>query len=203
MVLTAVTRLLAVVTPLALGLVVLLPSPSWAALNAYLKLSDCDGTVTAGGISGLIQLNGFTSKVANTASPVSGGGSGAGKAEASPIQVLKDLDKCSPHLFLDVVTGKHLPTVTILFTRATRAGKEQPFFKIVLKDVTISAVEATTVAKTGTEDLRNIQESTAPEVNTGDPAAVQEVVTLTFRRIELTDVSTNTTVTFDFAENRT
>jgi type VI protein secretion system component Hcp len=93
--------------------------------------------------------------------------------------------------------------VTILFTRATKAGKEQPFFKIVLRDVTIGAVEATTVAKAGTEDLRNIQESTAPEVNTGDPAAVQEVVTLTFRRIELTDVATNTTVTFDFAENRT
>jgi len=158
MVLAVVTRLLAVVVPLALGLVVLLPSPSWAALNAYLKLSDCDGTVTAGGSSGLIPLNGFTSKFANTASPVSGGGGGA--------------------------------------------GKEQPFFKIVLKDVTIGAVEATTVAKTGTEDLRNIQESTAPEVNTGDPAAVQEVVTLTFRRIELTDLATNTTVTFDFAENK-
>ena len=94
MVLAVVTRLLAVVVPLALGLVVLLPSPSWAALNAYLKLSDCDGTVTAGGSSGLIQLN------------------------------------------------------------------------------------------------------------TGDPAAVQEVVTLTFRRIELTDLATNTTVTFDFAENK-
>ncbi len=40
------------------------------------------------------------------------------------------------------------------------------------------------------------------QLNTGDPAAVQEVVTLTFRRIELTDLATNTTVTFDFAENK-
>jgi hypothetical protein len=77
MLLAAVTRLLAVVLPLALGLVVLLPSPSWAGLNAYLKLSDCDGTVAAGGLSGLIQLNGFTSKFANTTSPISGGGGGA------------------------------------------------------------------------------------------------------------------------------
>jgi type VI secretion system Hcp family effector len=192
-------RFLAVVCPLVLGFVVTLPSPSWAALNAYLKLPDCDGTLSVGGLAGVIQLNGFTSKFANT---VAGGGAGAGKAQASPIQLLKDLDKCSPHLFLDVVTGKNLPTVTILFTRTTKSGKEQVYFKITLTDATVSSVEATTVARNGTDDLRNIQDSTAPELNTGDPTSVQEIVTLTFRRIQLTDLTTNQTVAFDFFEGK-
>src|SRR6266850_1596392 len=85
----------------ALALVVVLPTASWAALNAYLKLSDCDGTVAAGGLTGLIRLEGFTSKFTN--SLTSSGGGGAGKAQASPLQVLKDLDKCSPQIFVDVV----------------------------------------------------------------------------------------------------
>src|SRR3989454_749574 len=97
----------------ALALVVVLPTASWAALNAYLKLSDCDGTVAAGGLTGLIRLEGFTSKFTNSlTSP--GGGGGGGKAQASPIQVLEELDKCSPPIFLDVVTNT---TVTFDFVQ--------------------------------------------------------------------------------------
>jgi type VI protein secretion system component Hcp len=114
-----------------------------------------------------------------------GAGAGTGKVEAAPIQVLKDFDQCSPQIFLDVVTGKHVKEVTI-----------------TLSDVTISSVEGTTTARNGTEDVRNIQESAATEVNTGDPTAVQEIVAFTFRKIQLTDLTTNKTVSFDFAENR-
>ena len=39
-------------------------------------------------------------------------------------------------------------------------------------------------------------------MNTGDPTAVQEIVAFTFRKIQLTDLTTNKTVSFDFAENR-
>ena len=187
----------------ALALVVLLPTASSAALNAYLKLDDCNGTLSAGGLTGLLPLTGFTSKFSVAGTGLPGGGGGAGKAEAAPIQVLKDFDQCTPQIFLDVVTGKHLQKVTILFTRASKNGKEQAFFKITLTDVTISSVEGTTTARNGTEDLRNIQESTATEVNTGDPTAVQEIVAFTFRKIELTDLVTNKTVSFDFAANKT
>jgi type VI secretion system Hcp family effector len=192
-------RFLVVVCLLVLGLVVTLPSASWAALNAYLQLPDCNGTIAVGGLPGAIQINGFTSKVANV---TSAGGAGTGRATVSPIQILKDLDKCSPRLFLDVVNGHQLDTVTILFTRVSKSGKEQPFFKIILSHVTVGSVEATTVAKNGTDDLRNIQDSTAPEVNTGDPTSVQEIVTLTFTKIQLIDIVTNVTTIFDFAENR-
>jgi len=184
----------------ALALVVVLPTASWAALNAYLKLSDCDGTVAAGGLTGLIRLEGFTSKFTN--SLTSSGGGGAGKAQASPLQVLKDLDKCSPKIFLDVVTGKHLQTVTILFTHPTKGGKDQAFFRMTLTDVIITAIENTTVAKAGTEELRNIQDPTSAELNTGNPTAVQEIVTLSFGKITLTDLVTNTTVTFDFVQQK-
>lgn len=197
----ALTRVLAVVVPLVLGCIVVSPSTSWAALNAYLKLPNCAGPVTAAGVQGAIALNGFTSKAINTTS-IAAGGAGAGKAQISPIQVLKDFDNCSPRIFADVVTGQHLQQVTIFFTRASKSGKEQPFFKITLTDVLITGIEATTVARTGAEDLRNIQDATAPEVNTGDPTALQEIVTLTFRKIELTDVVTGTTVNFDISENR-
>ena len=200
--LAALTRVLAVVVPLVLGVVVVSPSTSWAALNAYLKLPDCAGPVTAAGVTGAIALNGFTSKAMNTTS-IASGSAGAGKAQISPIQVLKDFDNCSPRIFADVVTGQHLQQVTILFTRASKSGKEQPFFKITLTAVLITGIEATTVARTGTEDLRNIQDATAPEVNTGDPTALQEIVTLTFRKIELIDLATNTTVSFDVFESKT
>jgi len=192
---------LSVVVVLALAAVLLLPTTSWAALNAYLKLDDCNGTLAAGGLTGLLPLTGFTSKF-STSVATGGGGAGTGKVEAAPIQVLKDFDQCSPQIFLDVVTGKHVKEVTILFTRATKAGKEQAFYKITLSDVTISSVEGTTTARNGTEDVRNIQESAATEVNTGDPTAVQEIVAFTFRKIQLTDLTTNKTVSFDFAENR-
>src|SRR5216117_2876625 len=139
---------------LALSLVVVLPTASWAALNTYLKLPDCDGPVAAGGLTGLIRLEGFTSKFANVIASSPGGGAGAGKAQA--------------------------------------------FFKITLTDVFITAIENTTVAKAGTEDLRNIQDWTAAELNTGTPTAVQEIVTLSFGKITLTDLVTNTTGTFDF-----
>src|SRR5207244_3476132 len=89
-----------------------------------------------------------------------------------------------------------------LFTRTTKAGKEQPFYKITLSDATISSVEGTTTARNGTEDVRNIQESAATEVNTGDPTAVQEIVAFTFRKIQLTDLTTNKTVSFDFADTK-
>src|SRR5213592_1910410 len=171
---------------LALSLVVVLPTVSWAALNTYLKLPDCDGPVAAGGLTGLIRLEGFTSKFANVIASSPGGGAGAGKAQASPIQVLKDLDTCSPQVFLDVVTGRHLQTVTILFTHPTKAGKEQAFFKITLTDVFITAIENTTAA----------------ELNTGTPTAVQEIVTLSFGKITLTDLVTNTTGTFDFFQSK-
>jgi len=36
----------------------------------------------------------------------------------------------------------------------------------------------------------------------GDPTAVQEIVAFTFRKIELTDLVTNKTVSFDFARTR-
>jgi type VI secretion system Hcp family effector len=200
--LVLVRRLITVVIPLVLCVVVVLPSTSWAALNAYLKLPDCAGAVTAAGLAGAIQLNGFTSKAINTTS-IGSGGAGTGKAQISPIQVLKDFDNCSPRIFADVVIGTHLQQVTILFTRASKSGKEQPFFKITLTDVLITGIEATTVARTGTEDVRNIQDATAPEVNTGDPTALQEIVTLTFRRIELADLVANTPpVSFDVSENK-
>jgi type VI secretion system Hcp family effector len=202
MALAASRKSLPVVLVLALAFVVVLPTASWAALNAYLKLPDCDGTVAAGGLTGLIRLEGFTSKFANIIASSPGGGGAVGKAQASPIQVLKDLDKCSPQIFVDVVTGKHLQTVTILFTHATKGGKEQAFFRLTLTDAFITAIENTTVAKAGTEELRNIQDSTAAELNTGNPTAVQEIVTLSFGKITLTDLVTNTTATFDFSQNK-
>ena len=40
-------------------------------------------------------------------------------------------------------------------------------------------------------------------MNTGDPTALQEIVTLTFRRIELADLVINTPpVSFDVSENK-
>lgn len=189
-----------VVVPLAFGVVALAPAVSWA-FEAFLKISDCNGPETSKAFQGQIRLSGFSSRL-KISIAVDGGGGATGRPQLAPIEVLKDLDRCSPQFFLDAVMGRNIQTAEITFVRTTVKGIEEAFFKIKLTDVMITALDTTTVAKTAQDDSRNIQDPATIELNTATLAGVQEVVSLMFRKIELKDLRTGTTVSFDVSENR-
>ena len=165
------------------------PNASWA-VDAFLKIADCDGPVKTKGFEKQIHLTGFDAKVANTLT-IGGaaGGAGAGKAVIGPLEVLKDVDQCSPQFYLDSVTGKAIPSATITFTQPGLT----PFFQIKLSDVFITSVEHMTVTKGD----KTIQDSGTLDLNTTTVTGLQEVVGLTFSKIQLTDLVSGKTAAFD------
>ncbi len=199
--LAADRRLRFLLVPLAFGVVALAPAVSWA-FEAFLKISDCNGPETSKAFQGQIRLSGFSSRLKIPIAVDVGGGGATGRPQLAPIEVLKDLDRCSPQFFIDAVTGRNIQTAAITFVRTTVKGIEEAFFRIKLTDVMITALDTTSVAKTGQDDPRNIQDPATIELNTAALMGVQEVVSLMFRKIELKDLKTGTTVTFDVAANR-
>jgi hypothetical protein len=62
-----------------------------------------------------------------------GGGGGAGKAEFGPIVVLREVDSATPGIFLNVATGKHIPSAVITLGTGART--------ITLSDVLLTSWE--------------------------------------------------------------
>ncbi len=76
-------------------------------------------------------LFGFTGGNVDLPTDLSGGGGGAtGKATFGPITVIREVDSATPGIFLDVATGKHIPSVVITFAAGART--------ITLQDVLLT-----------------------------------------------------------------
>jgi type VI secretion system secreted protein Hcp len=85
-----------------------------------------------------IEVLSFSWGVTNTASIVSGGGGGAGKATFQDLSIVHHIDKASPVLMQACATGQHLKDATITHRKS---GKGQQEFLIVkMNDVIITAV---------------------------------------------------------------
>src|SRR5258706_286336 len=69
-----------------------------------------------------------------------GGGGGAGKVQVGPFVVSKNLDRTSPGLFLDVVTGRHLRGVLIAVFESNSRGNLRRGFRFPLPDARRCAV---------------------------------------------------------------
>ncbi len=82
-----------------------------------------------------IELTGYRFEVQNSTDVGSGGGSGVGRANFSPLVVSKLLDVASPGLMLAVATGRHIPEVTLTVERLGESPTR--LAEIVLTDVTI------------------------------------------------------------------
>ena len=72
---------------------------------------------------------------------VGGGGGGAGKVQVGPFVVSKNLDRTSPGLFLDVVTGRHLRGVLIAVFETNSRGNFRRVFSFLLQDALVSSLE--------------------------------------------------------------
>ena len=167
--------------------VALVPNPSWA-VDAFLKLADCDGPVKIKGFEKQIHLTGFDAKV-STPVTFTGGSVAFSKPAISPIEVLKDVDQCSPQLYLDSVTNKGISSATITFVQPSLT----PFFEIKLTDVFITSLEHVTVTKGD----KTIQDAGSVDLNSTLVTGLQEVVGLTFFKIQLTDLVSGKTSGFD------
>jgi type VI secretion system Hcp family effector len=185
-----------VIVSLAFAVGALTPDVSWA-VDAYLKITGCDGPETRKGFEKQIHLAGFNSRVHSATG--STGGTNAGRAVIQPIEVLHDLDACSPQFFLDTVLARRIDQATITFVRDNQAGLSESYFQISLQNVVITGVESMTVSN----GERTVQDAGAIEINQNrtNGTAIQEVVTLSFGSMILKDLISNKTITFSPGRN--
>jgi len=99
-----------------------------------------------------------------------------GKREHKPITIIKELDASSPQFFMAAVHNETLRSVTCTFWRGSHSGtgtgeNARPYFKIALSDAAVV-------------DYRD----TGDGINGAAPRDQRERISLTYGRIELTDL---------------
>jgi len=113
-----------------------------------------------------------------------GGGGGAGKVQVGPFVVSKNLDRTSPGLFLDVVTGRHLRGVLIAVFETSSRGNLRRVFSFLLQDALVSSLEF---------DAADSRARGAMPV---------DLVGFSYARLTVRDDVSNVSTTFDFEGNR-
>jgi len=94
-------------------------------------------TCTTSTGTGMFSALSWSFGATQTINTTGGGGAGAGKANITDVSVTKRTDSCSPILFGDVATGKHIPKVTIV----QQDNNRDDVFSVVLQDVIISSYQ--------------------------------------------------------------
>jgi len=107
----------------------------------------------------------------------SGGGSGAGKASVSSLNIMKAFDACSPTLFGAVVTGKAFPTLTL-----TQVGTDGAATTVNLTEVFVESWQAS---------------------GTSGSEAASESVSFAFAKVCLTDGASGSKFCYDLKANKT
>lgn len=121
-----------------------------------------------------------------TLSPIGGGGGGAGKVQVGPFTIVKNLDRTSPGLFRDVVTGRHLRGALFVVFDANGNGgnKLQRVFTVLLDDVLISSYEV------------NAADSRSRN------ASPMDIVGFAYEKLTVRDDVSGVTQSFDFVQNK-
>ena len=115
---------------------------------------------------------------------IGGGGGGEGKVTVGPFVISKNLDRTSPGLFLDVVTGRHLQGVLIAVFDTGPRGNLRRVFSFLLEQVVVSSLEFDAA------DSR------------ARGALPLDLVGFAYAKLVVRDDLFNVTETFDFAGNR-
>jgi type VI secretion system Hcp family effector len=113
-----------------------------------------------------------------------GGGAGAGKVQTKPFVIVKNLDRASPALFMDVVTGRHIRGVLIAVFESSNRGSLQRTFSFLLEDAIVSSLEFDAA------DSR------------ARGASPMDLVEFSYARITVKDEVSRLTSVFDFVANR-
>ena len=105
----------------------------------FLKIDGMEGESQDDKHKNEIHITSFSVGATNAGSGGHDKGSGVGKSRIHDIQVTKEVDKSSPNIFLNCVSGKHHPKATIV---ARKAGeKPHEYLKITLDEVFISSYQ--------------------------------------------------------------
>ena len=105
----------------------------------FLKIDGIEGESQDDKHKNEIHIKSFSMGATNAGSGGSNQGSGVGKAHVHDIHITKEVDKATPNIFLNCLTGKHHPKATIT---ARKAGeKPHEYLKITLEEVFISGYQ--------------------------------------------------------------
>lgn len=111
------------------------------AVNAYLIIDGRPGPSTSK--QNAIDVLSFSFGASQTAvigSGSSGGEARAGRADVSNLTIMKVLDKTSPLLFDDCVTGNYLDKVDLIYDKPM-GDQQEDYFKIHMENALITSVQ--------------------------------------------------------------
>jgi type VI secretion system secreted protein Hcp len=111
------------------------------AVNAYLVIDGRPGPSTSK--ADAIDILSFSFGATQTAvigAGSSGGEARAGRASVSDVTIMKVLDKTSPLLFDDCVTGNYLTKVDLIYDKPMGDSQED-YFKIHMEDALITSIQ--------------------------------------------------------------
>jgi type VI secretion system secreted protein Hcp len=123
------------------------------AVNAYCIIDGVPGPSTS--LSNAIDILSFSFGASNSAvfGPGSSGGeSRAGRADVSHVSIMKVLDKTSPTLFADCVTGDYINSVDVQYFKPM-GTKQDVYFKIHMEKVIITSVQLSGSNENPTESV--------------------------------------------------
>ena len=112
--------------------------------NIYMKLEGLEGPVIQKGFERYIELTGLNENVGNFIAKT-GAGAASSKVQFDDFKVKKEVDKTSPKLKVNLVSGKHIPQAIITY----KGYNETDVFTITLSDVSIKNIITTTECKPG------------------------------------------------------
>lgn len=111
------------------------------AVNAYLIIDGRPGPSTSK--EGAIDILSFSFGASQTAVigvGSSGGEARAGRANLSDVSIMKVVDKVSPLLFDDCVTGNYLKKVDIIYDKPM-GDKQEEYYKIHMENALITSIQ--------------------------------------------------------------
>jgi type VI secretion system secreted protein Hcp len=123
------------------------------AVNAYCIIKGVPGPSTS--LADAIDILSFSFGASNSAvfGPGSSGGeSRAGRADLSHVSIMKVLDKTSPTLFADCVTGDYIDSVDVQYFKPM-GTKQDVYFKIHMEKVIITSVQLSGSNENPTESV--------------------------------------------------
>lgn len=141
------------------------------AVNAYLYVDGVEGPSTSR--TGSIDVLSFSWGVSQTStygSGASGKEAKAGRADFSNLSIMKVLDKTTPLLVDHCASGNILSKVYILYDKPV-GDKQQPYFRVWLKDALITSVQLSGSNENPTESVsfafQGVEIAYAPEKDDG------------------------------------
>jgi len=153
--------------------IVITPSSSFAALNAYMRITgetqgEIKGDVIQAGREDSILVKRYGYSVSDAYDAASGLPSG--KRQHRPIQILKEIDSATPLLFNALTQNENLTSVEIRFWKPDSSGAEVQYYTIELVNAHIVSI----IPSSSSADDESL------------PIPARETVNFTFERIIMT-----------------